>query len=353
MERGRNEYLVSRGSKGLTVTVLATDFRFETFIPGEENVLAIEAANKVVLEPGDRYNPLFLFGPPSVGKSHLLRAIRTRFEEVYPQWNLLCLPACEFVDECESAWRLKTNYEFRQQLWKLDALLIDDVHLLEKSEPAKEELYHSFNRFVADGRQLVFTSRESPADLMNLSLALRQRLQSGLVVHIDPPRERLLRDLIEQHATMSGVRPSQKAASLLCREVRNARELSGIFNELKQNLPGQSRSVSLEEIRSVLQKHAAEQLKVSDVAESVCEYFNVELVRVRSASRQQSLVQARQLAMYLVREMTAAPLTQIGQYFGGRDHTTVLYACRKMAEDIHKSTYLAQAAREVRAMLRG
>ncbi|MBX9654918.1 ATP-binding protein [bacterium] len=353
MERGRNGNHVSRGSKGITVTVLATDFRFETFIPGDENVLAIEAANKVVLEPGDRYNPLFLFGPPSVGKSHLLCAIRNRLEEVYPSWNVLYLPACEFVDECESTWRQKTNFEFRQQLWKLDALLIDDIHLIEKSEPAKEELYHAFNQFVANGKQLVFTSRESPADLMNLSLALRQRLQSGLVVHIDPPRERLLRDLIEAHSNMSGIRPSQKATSLLCREIRNARELNGIFNELRQSLPGSNRSVSLEEVRTVLQKHAAEQLKVSDVAKTVCEYFNVDIVRVRSASRQQSLVQARQLAMYLVREMTAAPLTQIGQYFGGRDHTTVLYACRKVAEDIHKSAYLAQAAREVRAMLRG
>jgi chromosomal replication initiator protein len=335
------------------VTALSTSYSFETFVPGDENVLALEAANKVVQQPGHHYNPLYLFGPSSVGKTHLLRALRIRLEEVYPAWDILCLPACEFIEECESHWREKTTYEFRQQLWRMDAILIDDLHQLERSEPAKEELYHLFNRFLADGRQLAFTSRESPADILNFSLALRQRLQSGLPVHIDPPRERLLRDLIEQFAADSRIRPSQKAASLLCREVRSIRELQGIFKELGQSAGPEGRLVSLEEARSVLQKHAAEQLKIADIARAVCAYFNVDIARVRSASRRASLVQARQLAMYLVREMTAAPLTQIGGYFGGRDHTTVLYACRKVADDVRKSPFLAQASRDVRAMLRG
>lgn len=330
---------------------MATDHRFESFVPGEENVLALEATQKVISQPGHHYNPLYLFGPPSVGKTHLLQALARGLEQEYPQWDILFLPAGEFIDECESTWRLKTNYEFRQQLWKLDALLIDDIHLLERSEPAKEELYHAFNRFVADGRQLAFTSRESPADLMEFSLALRQRLQSGLVVHIDPPRERLLRDLIEKHSVLTGVRPSQKAASLLCREVRSIRELRGIFNELSARIDGEG-TVSLEAVRELLQKHAAEQIKMSDVAKAVCEYFKIDIGRVRSASRQQALVQARQLAMYLIRDLTAAPLTQIGGYFGGRDHTTVLYACRKVSEDMRKNHFLSQAAREVRAMLR-
>lgn len=330
----------------------ALDLRFESFVAGQENVLALEAAQKVIAEPGNQYNPLVLFGPPSVGKTHLFQSIRIRLEEVYPQWNILSLPACEFMSECEQAWEKKTAAEFRQSLWRLDALMIDDIHLLQRSAPAKEELYHTFNRFVANGRQLILTSREAPADMLDLGLPLRQRFQSGLVIRIDPPREPLLRDLIDHEAALHGARLSQKAIALLCREIRNARELKGIFHELTQQGEIGSRMVSLEEVRGILQKHVSSQLKISDVTKVVCEYFNVELARVRSASRRQSLVQARQLAMYLVREMTGAPLTQIGGYFGGRDHTTVLYACRKVAEDIHKEPFLSQAVRDVQAQLR-
>lgn len=336
------------------MTALATDFRFDTFIPGEENVLAIEAAQKVLAEPGDRYNPLFFFGPPSVGKSHLLHALRLKFEELHPEWNILGLPSGEFIEECDSARQNKTTYEFRQQIWKLDLLLIDDVHLLQDRPAAQEEVYHAFNRFLADGRQLIFTSREAPSDLTSFPTALRMRFQSGLVVPIEPPRERMMRDLIEQHAYQAGLRPTQKAASYLCREIRSVRELQGILTELRHSVQanGTPKVVSLEEVRAVVKRHAAEQLKIADVAKAVCDYMHVDIMRVRSPSRRQSLVQARQLAMFLVREMTTSPLTEIGRYFGGRDHTTVLYACRKMGDDVRKDPFLSRAARDVKAILR-
>lgn len=342
---------LSGRSKGIIVTTAATDLCFESFLPGEENAPALEACNKVLECPGAKYNPLVLFGPPSVGKTHLMYALRRSMEEFFPAWNILSLPAGEFMEECELNWENKTSHEFRQQLWRLDALLIDDIHVLERSEPSKEELYHTFNRFVADGRQLVFTSRESPADLLKMSLALRQRLQSGLVIHIDPPREQLLRDLFSKECERTGVRPSQKAAGFLIREARSARDLRGIFQELLLHVGPQP--VSLEEVRTILQKHTAKSLSIADVAQKVCDYFRVDVQRVRSASRQQSLVQARQMAMYLVREMTATPLTQIGRYFGNRDHTTVMYACRKVADDVKKDHFLSQACRDIRAQLRG
>lgn len=349
--------------KGIAVTALETEFSFDTFVPGEENVLAIEAANKLLAKPGDQYNPFLLHGPPGVGKSHFLSALRSRFERQHPRWNVLSLPAGEFIEECDSARQSKSTYEFRQQLWTLDLLLVDDIHLLDKREAALEELYHAFNRFVADGRQLVFTSREAPVDLVGFPTPLRMRLQSGLVVPIEPPRERMMRDLIEQQAYACGLRPTQKAAGYLCREVRSVRELNGIFRELRNGHNGSAhhpepspaciRTISLDEVRAILKKQATEQLTISDVAKAVCDYLRVDLQRVRSPSRRQSLVQARQLAMHLVRELTSAPLTAIGRYFGGRDHTTVLYACRKMAEDVQKCSYMNRAARDLKTILRG
>lgn len=328
------------------------EYDFDTLVPGEENVLAISGALKVLSEPGERYNPLFVFGPPSVGKTHLLYALKGRFESEHAAWNVLALPGGEFLEECEQAWQNSNVVEFRQQLWKLDALLIDDVHSLANRPAALEELYHTFNRLIADNRQLVLTSRVPPAEMDGFPMTLKTRFQSGLVVSVEPPRQRLMRDIIEQKCQVSGIRPTVKAARFLCKEIRNVRELHGVIHQLRESCNGGGRRVSLTEVRNVLEKHAAEQLTVADIARTVCQYFSVDLNKVRSASRQQSLVQARQISMYLAREMTTAPLMEIGSYFGGRDHTTVLYAYRKMCEDVRQNSFAARAVREIREKLR-
>lgn len=336
--------------------IASPELVFETLVAGNENILAISGALKVLEQPGDRYNPLFIFGPPSVGKTHLLQAIRQRFEDDQPDWNVLAIPAGEFLEECENAWQNKTTVEFRQQLWRLHVLLIDDIHLLVRRPAALEELYHAFNRLVADSRQLIFTSRFAPAELTDLPLSLRSRFQSGLVVSLDPPRDRLLQDIVERKCVANGLKPSRKATRLMCQELRSVRDLHGVLHQLGEPSSqdeGAERRICLQEIRAVLDQHAARQLTIADVTRVVCHYLHVDVTKVRSASRQASLVQARQLAMYLAREMTRLPLTEIGRYFGGRDHTTVLYAYRKVTEDLRSNPFLAKADREIRAALRG
>lgn len=333
---------------------VAADYAFETLVAGDENLLAISGALKVLEEPGDRFNPLFIFGPPSCGKTHLLQALRRRMEAERPDWNLLSLPAGEFLEECESAWQRDTRVEFRQQLWRLDALLIDDIHLLASRPAALEEVYHAFNRLVADSRQIVLTSRFAPAELEDFPLPLRVRFQSGLVVGLDSPRERLLRDIVEQKCQLTGLRPTRRAAKFLCNEIRSVRDLEGVLHQLGEKVNGRPRRVSLGEIKETLERHSAHQVTIGEIARAVSAYFQLDLGRVRSKSRQQSLVQARQVAMYLARELTTAPLTEIGGFFGGRDHTTVLYACRKVAADIRANKpFLSKAVRELRCELRG
>lgn len=335
------------------MTTVPLDYELESLVPGEENVLAITGALKVIEEPGERYNPLYIYGPPSTGKTHLMYALRRRLESDHPEWNTLALPAGEFLEECEQAWQNKTTVEFRQQLWQLNVLFIDDVHLLANRPAALEELYHVFNRLVADSRQLVFTSRLSPAELAEFPTSLRTRFLSGLVVSLESPRERLMQDILEQRCQVSGIQPTRKAARFLCKELRNIRELQGVLHQFQQNSNGKTKRISLEDVRSVLEKQNAQQLTIGEVAKAVCQYFHVDLAKVRSPSRQQSLVQARQMAMYLARELTTAPLTEIGAFYGGRDHTTVLYACRKMADEVRQSSFAARAAREIRTILRG
>lgn len=326
------------------------EYDFETLVPGDENVLAISGALKVVAEPGERYNPLFVHGPPSVGKTHLVHALRRRFEAAYRDWNVLVLPASEFMEECDQAWRTNTVPEFRQQLWRLNVLMIDDVHELIRHPASLDELYHTFNRFLAESRQLVVTSRTPPAET-NFPAPLRIRLQSGLVVGVEPPRERLLRDILDRTCQRRGLRPSPKAASFLCRELQSVRDLYGIIHQLERTRNGKPHMISLGEVRGLLDKQPRQKLTVGQVASAVCSYFDVELPNVRSVSRQQPLMQARQLAMYLARELTSAPLAEIGRFFGDRDHTTVMHACRKMAQELHCDDLIARAARDIRTSI--
>lgn len=332
--------------------VATLDFAFDTMVRGDENLLAISGALKVLAEPGQKYNPFFVFGSPSVGKTHLINALRISIEREHPEWNVLMLPAGEFLEECEAAWQNDTTGELRRTLWQLDALLIDDVHLLAHRPAALQELYHLSNQYLAHSRQLVLTSRFAPSELDGFQQDLCVRFKSGLVVSLDMPRERMMRDILEQKCQITGLRPTRKATRFLCNEVRSVRDLDGILHQLAAPVNGRARRISLAEVRDVLEKHSTERTTVADIAKAVCQYFRADIGKVRSASRQQSLVQARQVAMYLAREMTTAPLTEIGHFFGGRDHTTVLYAYRKVAESIRGDSHLSRAAREIRGALR-
>lgn len=344
---------LARGSrKDEAVEQSATTYQLETLVRGDENLLAISGAYKVLLEPGDKYNPLFVYGPPSSGKSHLLYALRAKFEERYPKWNILTLPAGEFLEECEQAWQKQRTLEFRNQLWKLDALMIDDVHLLINRPSALEEIYHAFNRLVADGKQLIFTSRYAIAELTDMPLTHRSRFQSGLVVGLDLPRERLMRDIVVERCRRHRIRPSRKAAAFLSKEIRNVRELDGLLQHFCMANHGKPSRIRLEDCKSLLDQHGERRTSIGDIAKAVCDHFRVEIEPVRSACRRASLVQARQLAMFLARELTTAPLVEIGRFFGNRDHTTVLYAIRKVEEEIQAGQYAARAAKEIRDNLR-
>lgn len=327
-------------------------YKLETLVRGEENLLAISGAYKVLLEPGDKYNPLFVHGPPGCGKSHLLYALRAKFEEQHPKWNLLALPSGEFLEECENAWQRQKTVEFRNHLWKLDVLLIDDVHALANRPSALEELYHSFNRLVADGKQIVLTSRYAPAELPDFPLTHRSRFQSGLVVGLDLPRERLMHEIVIDRCRQHRVRPSQKAVNFLSKELRNIRELDGLVRQFSVENNCRPARMRVEDCKRLLDIHGRRRTGIADIAIMVCEHYRVELNKVRSSCRRAALVQARQMAMYLARELTSAPLVEIGRYFGGRDHTTVLYAIRKVEEEVGDGKFAERAAKQIREMLR-
>lgn len=334
------------------MATVPSHYEWNTLVRGEENLLAISGALRVLESPGERFNPLFVHGPPSVGKTHLLYALCQRLGEDRKDWNILALPAGEFLDGCDQAWRENSSIELRQQLWRLNALLIDDVHLLVRHQPALDELYHAFNRLVADGKQLVLTSRYPPAEMPELPAPLRNRFLSGLVVSLQPPGEPLRRGIVEQKCLAHGFRPTKQAIQFLSKELRDVRALEGTLHLLSQGRSGKGNRVTLEEVRAAVETRGDHPLSIAEVARVVCEHLGVELSLTRSACRQHSLVQARQAAMFLARELTPAPLTAIGAYFGGRDHSTVLYACRKIADDSRDQPEVAALLQALRARLR-
>ena len=330
---------------------LRDEYDLDEFVRGSENELAVSAVQKVLGQPGaESHNPLYLYGPGGSGRTHLMYGLRVELERRHPQWNILALPAGEFIHECDQAWQRRESSELRQQLWRLDAVLIDDIHLFAKHPAAMEELYHIYNRLVADNRQLVVTADCGPRRLVGLSMPLKLRLLSGLVVPTVKPDRPLLRQILDRRAARLRLDLAEPAAAFLCECVRNVSELLGVLTTVRGKRRGKARAhpVELDEIKQVYEHHAAERLTVAEVAKLVCEHYRADLTRVRSASRRQELVQPRQMAMYLARELTNCSLTRIGRYFGGRDHTTVLYGLRKVGDRIAADPAAAQLAKDLR-----
>jgi chromosomal replication initiator protein len=350
---GRIHRVTGAITEGRIVPLIDPELDFKSMVRGEENHLAIEGAAKVLLNPGGRWNPLILLGASGVGKTHLLHSLRNELERRYADLNMLILPAEEFIGECEDAARQQRQPEFRQQLWKLDVFLLDDLDRLAEHPVAQEEVYHLYNRLLADGKQLCFTSRLPPNELPTFPFPLRSRLMSGLLVRMNFPTETTLRQIIETRFRRAGYRPTRKLMKFLCKEIRRVDDVDAILRAVREDHAGKSRRVSLADVRYLIDRTATGRTTIQAVCEAVCRWFKVEPEQIVSESRRANLVRARQVAMYLARELTAAPLAEIGLFFGGRDHTTVLYACRKVAEELEEDSASARAVHDLKLQLRG
>jgi chromosomal replication initiator protein len=322
---------------------------------GEENSSAIRAVRTVLESPGEEFNPLFIHGPAASGKSHLLFGLARALSQKYPRKPIVALSAGEFLERCDEAWATRSAAQLRRHWWRAEAFLLDDLHLLNQRPAAIQELLHLFNRLHAAGRQLVFTAKRSPAELSSFPAAIRSRLGGGLTCSLDSPGPDLLTAILHRKATAFKLKLSANAAGALARVTRNAREVEGAIRRLDETTPGRrrcGRAVTLSRVRQLLEELESPPVTVADVAQAACGYYQAPLAKVRSESRQQGLVLVRQLSMYLARELTEAPLTEIGDYFGGRDHSTVLYACQRAEELMAADSRIGRAAREIRRAVR-
>jgi chromosomal replication initiator protein len=334
---------------------------FEQFVIGDSNRLAHAAALTVAEMPAHAYNPLFICGPPGVGKTHLLSSIAKLLLSYNPTLIVRCTTGEAFTNEFIESLSGRRTEEFKSRFRDIDVLLLDDVQFLERKTKTEEELFHTFNALHDAGRQIVLSSDRPPHDLQALEDRLRERFAAGLVADIGPPDLATRLTILRKRAQHDGVQlADEQALHVIAERIdNNVRALEGALIRVVafSSLTGRALTSELAvEVLDKLYPRSAGQApggagSVEAIQAAVGSHFGVSAQELLSSSRSPRIAWPRQLAMYLARELTDESLPAIGRHFGGRDHTTVMYACRRAGARIDGDATVREAVEKLRAML--
>ena len=320
-------------SNVVRATNLDSNYTFENFVEGKSNQLGKAAAIQIAKNPGKDYNPFLLYGSTGLGKTHLMHAVGNQIQKSNPHSTVLFLRAEQFVSGMIEALRTKSMDEFKRQFRSVDALLIDDIQFFAGKNTTQEEFFHTFNALFDSKQQIILTCDRYPKEVNNLEPRLKSRLGWGLSVAIEPPDFETRAAILLSKAQKKGVDIlPEDVAMLLAKRIRsNVRDLEGALNTLiaRAHFYGKpiTRDFAEETLRDLLATHA-QAVTILNIQQVTANYFTVRLKDLLSESRVRSLVRPRQIAMALAKELTDHSMPEIGEAFGGRDHTTVLHACR-------------------------
>ncbi|WP_312938358.1 chromosomal replication initiator protein DnaA [Stutzerimonas nitrititolerans] len=311
-------------------------FTFENFVEGKSNQLARAAAWQVADNPKHGYNPLFLYGGVGLGKTHLMHAVGNHLLQKNPNAKVVYLHSERFVADMVKALQLNAINEFKRFYRSVDALLIDDIQFFAKKERSQEEFFHTFNALLEGGQQVILTSDRYPKEIDGLEERLKSRFGWGLTVAVEPPELETRVAILMKKADQAKVDLPHDAAFFIAQRIRsNVRELEGALKRVIAHAHFMGRDITIELIRESLKDLLALQDKlvsVDNIQRTVAEYYKIKISDLLSKRRSRSVARPRQVAMALSKELTNHSLPEIGDAFGGRDHTTVLHACRKIAE---------------------
>ncbi len=311
-------------------------YRFDNFVLGKPNELGFAAASQISQKPGEEYNPLLLYGSTGLGKTHLLHAIGNAIRKRDPSTKVLYLDSERFVSDMIRALRHGVIDDFKKHYRSAGALLIDDIQFLAGKKSSQEEFFHTFNALLDSKQQIVLTCDRYPKEVVGLEARLRSRFGWGLTVAIEPPDFETRVAILLNKAQERGIVLDEPVAFLIAKRLQShVRDLEGALNQLIANARFTGRAITenftREVLRDLLTVHER-QITIENIQKTVCEYYKIRVSELLSKRRPRSIARPRQMAMALAKELTQHSLPEIGEAFGGRDHTTVLHACRKIAE---------------------
>ncbi|MBX2824646.1 MAG: chromosomal replication initiator protein DnaA [Gammaproteobacteria bacterium] len=315
---------------------LNPSFNFDNFVEGKSNQLGRAAALQIGQNPGKSYNPFFICGASGLGKTHLLHSVGNSIIQHNPKAKVMYLNSERYVAEMVSALQRNTINEFKRFYRSLDALLIDDIQFFAGKDRTQEEFFHTFNALFEGGSQVILTCDRYPKEVEGLEERLKSRFQWGLTVAVEPPELETRVAILHSKAERSGIELPSEVSFFIAKRIRsNVRELEGALRRVVANAEFTGKPVTLEFAREALRDLIAVQNKmvsIENIQKTVAEYYNIRLSDLSAKTRSRSIARPRQIAMSLSKELTSKSLPEIGQAFGGRDHTTVLHACRKINE---------------------
>jgi len=341
------------GSKNRINTALT----FDTLIEGSANRMARAAAMHIANSPGQLYNPLFIYGGVGLGKTHLMHAIGNQLLSEQPNAKVLYIHAEQFVSDVVRAYQRKTFDEFKDKYHSLDLLLIDDVQFFANKERTQEEFFNAFEALLAKKSHLVMTSDTYPKGLTDIHERLVSRFDSGLTVAIEPPELEMRVAILINKALAEGAEMPEEVAFFVAKNVRsNVRELEGALRKVMAYSRFNLKEISIQLARDALRDLLSiqnRQISVENIQKTVAEYYKIKIADMYSKKRPASIARPRQIAMYLAKELTQKSLPEIGELFGGRDHTTVLHAVRKISGERQQMTELNQQLHVLEQTLKG
>lgn len=334
--------VVEPAPKTIVRSNVRTNYKFDNFVEGKSNQLARAAATQVADNPGTAYNPLFIYGGTGLGKTHLLHAVGNGILAKKPDAKVIYMHSERFVQDMVKALQNNAIEEFKRYYRSVDALLIDDIQFFAKKDRSQEEFFHTFNALLEGNQQIILTSDRYPKEIDGVEERLKSRFGWGLTIAIEPPELETRVAILMRKAQENNIRLPEEVAFFVAKRLRsNVRELEGALNRITANANFTGRPITIDFVRESLRDLLALQDKlvtIENIQKTVAEYYKIRVADLLSKRRSRSVARPRQMAMALSKELTNHSLPEIGDAFGGRDHTTVLHACRKI-ESLKEETH--------------
>ena len=328
-------------------------YTFDRFVVGSTNKFAYVAAQKVADQPGGSYNPLFIHGQSGLGKTHLLHAIANRIRDVHPDYRIVYIKSEDFVNELISGIRRGMDMqEFRDKYRKVDLFLMDDVQFIAGKDTSEEELFHTFNTLYEQGKQIVFTSDRPPHEMLRLEQRLRTRFEQGLTADIKPPDYETRLAILKHKTVERGIILPDPVLSYVAENITaNVRQIEGVVNKIMayQELEGTKLDMDtvLRSIRDILQSKEDFLPSADTIVQEVARFYDLDAAQIRGQGQSKELATARNVAIYIVREMTQLPLKQIGQEFGGRHHSTIMSSYERVEKLMKEQPEMNEIIRDI------